>query len=107
MKNNSTIVLSIIGTLAVITAINPTIQAYAQNSGNTVTATQSNSFTATVDQSASQSASPAEGDDISGEGDGVDQSIEQGFCLQVNQQNAAAGNDATNDAANEISKTDC
>jgi hypothetical protein len=102
MKKNSTIVLSIMGALAVIAAINPTMQAYAQD-GNTVTAFQSNSFTATVDQSASQ----ADGDDISAEADGVDQSIEQGFCLQVNQQNAAAGNDATNDAANEISETDC
>ncbi|HEU4444400.1 MAG TPA: hypothetical protein VFR94_07000 [Nitrososphaeraceae archaeon] len=99
MKKNSTIVLSVIGALAIIVvAINPTIQAYAQEEGNTVTATQSNSFTADISQSASQTG----GDDTSREGDGVDQSVEQGFCFSVNQQNAAAGNDAANEGSNEI-----
>jgi hypothetical protein len=52
MKKNSTMVLSIIGALAVIAAINPTTQAYAQDTQeNTVTATQSNSFTANIEQS--------------------------------------------------------
>lgn len=95
MKKNSTIVLSIIGALAVIAAINPTMQAYAQN---TVTADQSNSFTADISQSGT-------GGDGGDKGDGGD--VSQGFCLQVNQQNAAAGNDATNTGSNEIKDSDC
>ena len=87
MKKNSAIVLSIIGALAVIAAINPTMQVYAQD-GNTVTATQSNSFTADISQSQTT--------------DGEDVESLQGFCLQVNQQNAAAGDDASNTATNEI-----
>jgi hypothetical protein len=116
MKKNSAIVLSIIGALALIAAaINPTMQVYAQD-GNTVTADQSNSFTANVDQSASQSAQTGgETDEETGEetdevtdeetdGDSgdVSQDSSQGFCLQVNQQNAAAGNDASNTGSNEI-----
>jgi hypothetical protein len=85
MKKNSAIVLSIIGALAVIAAINPTMQVYAQD-GNTVDATQSNSFTADI----SQSQTTDDGESL------------QGFCLQVNQQNAAAGDDASNTATNEI-----
>ena len=85
MKKNSAIVLSIIGALAVIAAINPTMQAYAQD-GNTVDATQSNSFTADI----SQSQTTDDGESL------------QGFCLQVNQQNAAAGDTASNTATNEI-----
>jgi hypothetical protein len=71
--------------------------------GNTVTATQSNSFTANVDQSISQYAG-AENDD-----DGtttITQDASQGFCLQVNQQNAAAGDDATNTGVNAIVAND-
>ena len=93
MKKNSAIVLSIIGALAVIAAINPTMQAYAQDQSNTVTSDQSNSFTADISQSQSLT-----------DGDGVDAS--QGFCLQANQQNAAAGDDATNTGTNEISASD-
>lgn len=106
MKKNSAIVLSVIGALAVIAAINPTMQAYAQDSGNTVTATQSNSFSADISQGISQNAG---GEETSGSGVGgdVSQEASQGFCLQVNQQNAAAGNDATNDATNEIIEADC
>ena len=85
MKKNSAIVLSIIGALAVIAAINPTMQAYAQD-GNTVDATQSNSFTADI----SQSQTTDDGESL------------QGFCLQVNQQNAAAGDTASNTATKEI-----
>ena len=90
MKNGSTIVLSMIGALAIIAAINPTMQAYAQN---TVDATQSNSFSATVDQSATT--------------DEDDGDVSQGFCLQSNQQNAAAGDDATNTGTNEIKESNC
>jgi type II secretory pathway pseudopilin PulG len=120
MKKNSAIVLSIIGALALIAAaINPTMQAYAQN---TVDATQSNSFTADISQSASQDAQTGgETDEETGEetdevtdeetdGDSgdVSQDISQGFCLQVNQQNAAAGNDASNTGSNEIEdEADC
>jgi hypothetical protein len=72
--------------------------AFAQN---TVTATQSNSFTADISQSESSSTG----------GSGSSEQ-EQGFCLQANQQNAAAGNDASNTASNNIkakknSEVDC
>ena len=99
--------LSVIATASAVPALIP--QAFAQavddngdnddNGGNTVTATQSNSFTANVDQSISQYAG-AENDD-----DGtttISQEASQGFCLQSNQQNAAAGNDATNTGVNAI-----
>ena len=39
--------------------------------------------------------------------DGDDGDVSQGFCLQVNQQNAAAGDDATNTATNDITMGDC
>jgi hypothetical protein len=99
--------LSVIATASAVPAFIP--QAFASieddnNDGNTVDATQSNSFTANVDQSISQYAG-AENDD-----DGtttITQDASQGFCLQVNQQNAAAGDDAANFASNSISKSDC
>jgi hypothetical protein len=95
--------LSVIATASVGSALIP--QAFAQNimgdedEGTTVTADQSNSFAVTVDQSQSQETGWAEDDD-----DGTDttQTASQGFCLQANQQNAAAGDDATNTAANAI-----
>ena len=129
MKKGSAIVLSIIGALAVIAAINPTMQAYAQNDvtadqsnsftadisqsgtggngeydedggtqSNTVDATQSNSFTADISQS---------GTGGNGEYDEDDGDVSQGFCLQSNQQNAAAGDDATNTGTNEIKESNC
>jgi hypothetical protein len=100
--------LSVIATASAVPALVP--QAFASfmeddnnNDGNTVTATQSNSFTANVDQSISQYAG-AENDD-----DGtttITQDASQGFCLQVNQQNAAAGDDATNTGVNAIVAND-
>jgi hypothetical protein len=83
--------LSVIATASVGSALIP--QAFAQN---TVNATQSNSFAATVDQSQSQSAGNDDDDST------TEQTASQGFCLQANQQNAAAGDDATNTAANAI-----
>ncbi len=43
-------------------------------------------------------------DDDDDDDDGTDttQTASQGFCLQANQQNAAAGNDATNTGVNAI-----
>jgi hypothetical protein len=100
--------LSVIATASAVPALVP--QAFASfmeddnnDDGNTVTATQSNSFTANVDQSISQYAG-AENDD-----DGtttITQDASQGFCLQVNQQNAAAGDDATNTGVNAIVAND-
>jgi hypothetical protein len=78
--------MSVIATVSVLGTLTP--QAFAQN---TVTATQSNSFTAGVSQSITQTG-----------GDDSEQSASQGFCLLVNQQNAAAGNDATNTGINAI-----
>ena len=100
--------LSVIATASVAGAFIP--QAFAQNfmeddnnDGNTVTADQSNSFTANVDQAISQYAG-----DIGDDDDGADttQTASQGFCLQVNQQNSAAGDDATNTGVNAIVAND-
>jgi hypothetical protein len=94
--------LSVIATASVAGAFIP--QAFAQtlddnnDDGNTVTATQSNSFTANVQQSQSQDTGYIEDDDDST----TDQTANQGFCLQSNQQNAAAGDDATNTGVNAI-----
>jgi hypothetical protein len=78
--------MSVIATASVLGTLTP--QAFAQN---TVTATQSNSFTVNVAQGIEQTG-----------GDDSEQSASQGFCLQANQQNAAAGNDATNTGVNVI-----
>jgi hypothetical protein len=85
--------LSVIATASVAGAFIP--QAFAQN---TVTANQSNSFTADISQSQSQSAGTDDKDD----GTDTTQTANQGFCLQSNQQNAAAGDDATNTGVNAI-----
>jgi hypothetical protein len=85
--------LSVIATASVAGAFIP--QAFAQN---TVNATQSNSFTADISQSQSQSTGIPEDDDDST----TEQTANQGFCLQSNQQNAAAGDDATNTGVNAI-----
>jgi hypothetical protein len=103
--------LSVIATASAVSALIP--QAFAQalddgtndnddNGGNTVTATQSNSFSADISQSQTQYAGndgPIDDDDDRAD---TTQTASQGFCLQANQQNAAAGNDATNNAANAI-----
>ena len=94
--------LSVIATASVATALVP--QAFAQNvmdddEGNTVTATQSNSFTADISQSQSQDTGYIEDDDDRAD---TTQTASQGFCLQANQQNAAAGDDATNTGVNAI-----
>jgi hypothetical protein len=77
------LIAALVAAVSLVGAVTPV--AFAQN---TVTATQSNSFTADISQSITQ------------EGDG--NSASQGFCLQVNQQNAAAGNTATNNGNNQI-----
>jgi hypothetical protein len=105
--------LSVIATASAVSALIP--QAFAQalddgtndnddNGGNTVTATQSNSFTADISQSQTQYAGNNDNDNDDDDDDRADttQTASQGFCLQANQQNAAAGNDATNNAANAI-----
>jgi hypothetical protein len=111
--------LSVIATASVAGAFIP--QAFAQendddNGGTTVTAFQSNSLNKTVDQNINQFGSASTGgnddDDTAATGtDGTDdnggtaivaQEASQGFCEQSNQQNAAAGNDASNSAGNGI-----
>jgi hypothetical protein len=94
--------LSVIATASAVPALIP--QAFAwtvvdNDEGNTVTADQSNSFTANVDQSISQSAGTDDDDDGTST---ITQEASQGFCLQVNQQNSAAGDDATNTGVNAI-----
>jgi hypothetical protein len=95
--------LSVIATASVAGAFIP--QAFAQavddndDDGTTVTADQSNSFTANVDQSQSQYTGFIEDDDDRAD---TTQTASQGFCLQANQQNAAAGDDATNTGVNAI-----
>jgi hypothetical protein len=97
--------LSVIATASVAGAFIP--QAFAQNfddngdnGGTTVTANQSNSATFNIDQSQTQYT----GDNGDDDDDRTDttQTASQGFCLQSNQQNAAAGNDATNTGVNAI-----
>jgi hypothetical protein len=78
--------ISVIATASILGTLTP--QAFAQN---TVTAFQSNSATFEASQSISQTG-----------GDDSVQSASQGFCIQLNQQNAAAGNDATNTGINAI-----
>jgi hypothetical protein len=102
--------LSVIATASAVPALIP--QAFAQaiddnnddddNGGNTVTATQSNSFTANVDQSQTQYTGDNGDDDDDDDRADTTQTASQGFCLQANQQNAAAGNDATNTGVNAI-----
>jgi hypothetical protein len=99
--------LSVLATVSVGSALIP--QAFAQNvmdddEGNTVDATQSNSFTANIGQSQTQSSGAAIDVMTDDDDDGTDttQTANQGFCLQANQQNAAAGDDATNTGANAI-----
>ena len=95
--------LSVIATASVGSALVP--QAFAQNimddedEGNTVDATQSNSFSVDISQSQSQETGYAEDDDDRAD---TTQTASQGFCLQANQQNAAAGDDATNTGVNAI-----
>jgi hypothetical protein len=98
--------LSVIATASAVPALVP--QAFAwivedNDNGNTVTATQSNSFTANVDQSISQYAGFDDDDDGTST---ITQEASQGFCLQVNQQNSAAGDDATNTGVNAIVAND-
>jgi hypothetical protein len=96
--------LSVIATASAVPAFIPQAFAFVEDdnndNGNTVTATQSNSFTANVDQSQTQYT----GDNGDDDDDRTDttQTASQGFCLQSNQQNAAAGDDATNTGVNAI-----
>jgi hypothetical protein len=99
--------LSVLATASVATALVP--QAFAQmvgddDEGNTVDATQSNSFTADISQSQSQSTGEAIDVMTDDDDDRADttQTASQGFCLQANQQNSAAGDDATNTGVNAI-----
>jgi hypothetical protein len=85
--------LSVIATASVAGAFIP--QAFAQN---TVDANQTNSFAADISQSQSQSTGIEDDDDKAD----TTQTASQGFCLQANQQNAAAGDDATNTGVNAI-----
>jgi hypothetical protein len=96
--------LSVIATASVAGAFIP--QAFAQNAddddngGTDVTAFQSNSLNKEVNQNIRQGAEAETGEDGTAI---VAQEASQGFCEQSNQQNAAAGNDASNFAGNTIS----
>jgi hypothetical protein len=97
--------ISVIATASAVPALIP--QAFAQvvgdndNGGNTVDATQSNSLSADISQSINQYA--GNNDNDNDDGTDTTQIASQGFCLQSNQQNAAAGDDAANFASNSIS----
>ena len=97
--------LSVLATVSVGSALIPQAFAFIEDDdeGTTVTADQSNSFSADISQSITQSAG-IEGDDDGSSS--ITQEASQGFCLQVNQQNAAAGDDAENNAANAIAAND-
>jgi hypothetical protein len=72
----------------------------ATDSFNYVEAYQSNSVDKTVNQNIAQYASGYAGDDGTVE---IDQDADQGFCEQINQQNAASGGSSNQNAANVIS----
>ena len=72
----------------------------ADDSFNDVFADQSNSVTKTVNQNIYQSAYGSASDYGTVE---IDQDASQGFCEQINQQNAASGGDSVQSAANVIS----
>ena len=71
----------------------------ATDSFNYVEAYQSNSVEKTVNQNIAQYASGYAGDDGTVE---IDQDADQGFCEQINQQNAASGGDSVQSAVNAI-----
>ena len=91
--------LSVLATTSVASALIPQASAFIEDDnnddGNTVDATQSNSATTTVTQTQNQEANDNDFSD-------VNQQASQEACIQINQQNAAAGDDATNVAENEI-----
>ena len=99
----SALIAALIAAVSLVGAVTPA--AFAQDTtvatGNTVDSEQSTSFSATISQTQSPSndASSQTQSPSSAEQD-------QGFCLQANQQNAAAGNTASNSASNSISATD-
>jgi hypothetical protein len=86
----------------VVPALIPQASAFIEddnNGGNTVDATQSNSAETTVTQTINQEAN----DNFASS---VTQEASQEACIQVNQQNAAAGDDATNVADQDIETED-
>ena len=90
--------LSVIATVSAVPALIP--QAFAWivvgNIGNDdVDATQSNTSTQTANQALSQSADDSDFSDI-------DQFAVQNICQNSQQQNSAAGDDATNNASNSV-----
>jgi hypothetical protein len=90
--------LSVIATVSAVPALIP--QAFAwivvDNIGNDdVTADQSNTSTQTATQSSSQSVDDSPFSDI-------DQTTVQNQCQSAQQQNSAAGDDATNNASNSV-----
>jgi hypothetical protein len=109
--------ISVIATASVATTLTP--QAFAQqadddNGGTTVRADQSNSVDERSSQEINQAGSASTGtngnDDTAATGTNDDdgstaivvQDADQGFCKQINQQNAAAGSNAANFAGNSI-----
>jgi hypothetical protein len=97
LKTTATLIaaLSVIATVSAVPALIPQAFAWivADNIGNDeVTATQSNSATQTSTQTASQTQDDNNGDQI----------LVQNSCQSVQQQNSAAGDDATNTASNSV-----
>jgi hypothetical protein len=104
MKKLAIGLFAVLAAVAVSAAIVPLQQASAQQS-NTVRAMQSNSFSVDVTQGITQNGATNGVGSASNGGGTVTNTASQGFCLQANQQNAAAGDDATNVGVNAIIAT--
>jgi hypothetical protein len=79
--------------------MDPTGDVTVDDSFNYVEAYQSNSVEKTVNQNIEQNAYGSASDYGTVE---IDQDADQGFCEQINQQNAASGGDSFQSAANAI-----
>jgi hypothetical protein len=97
LKTTATLIaaLSVLATTSVATALIPQASAQLNIGNDNVTADQSNTSTQTATQSSSQSVDDSPFSDI-------DQTTVQNQCQSAQQQNSAAGDDATNTADNSV-----
>jgi hypothetical protein len=97
LKTTATLIaaLSVLATTSVATALIPQASAQLNIGNDNVTADQSNTSTQTATQTSSQSVDDSPFSDI-------DQITVQNQCQNAQQQNSAAGDDATNNASNSV-----
>ena len=97
LKTTATLIaaLSVLATTSVATALIPQASAQFNIGNDEINANQSNTNTQTATQALSQSADDSDVSDI-------DQTAVQNICQNSQQQNSAAGDDATNNASNSV-----